>query len=249
MRGLVCFGSKTCARSRPSRVLAIFHCLMSSTLGYLVSQKCQVNLLLLHSRRSCNGSTSEKFCCITFCSQLSLSEVVKDLVWDNIFVSVDIIFEELMIWFQCLSTLLVVTDSDKVDTAHVQVWQLKVSKPSLWSFAVTILMDWGCYIIRWVCHIVGISSVLVLDPYASEHYLTLASFVRWHCTWHYITLSSVRHICCKCDGHAGNHERSLFCKARVSWYLGLCMLVPAFLVHRNRTRPTCIHCVYDSMYL
>jgi hypothetical protein len=176
--------SKTCARSRPSWVLATFHCLMSSTLGYPVSQKCQVNLLLLHSLRSCNGLTSENCCCISFCSQLNLSEVVQDLVWEDVFVSVDIIFEELMIWFQCLSSLLVVTDSDKLDTAHVQVWQLKVSKPSLWSFAVTILMDWGCYIIRWVCHIVGISSV-VLGPYASEHYLTLVSYiVRWDRTWY-----------------------------------------------------------------
>jgi len=123
MRGLVCFGSKTCARSRPSRVLAIFHCLMSSTLGYLVSQKCQVNLLLLHSRRSCNGSTSEKFCCITFCSQLSLSEVVKDLVWDNIFVSLDIIFKELMIWFQCLSTLLLQILTKSTHMCRLDSWR------------------------------------------------------------------------------------------------------------------------------
>jgi len=49
------------------------------------------------------------------------------------------------------------------------------------------------------------------------------------------TLSSVCHIAISVMVMP-EITRSLFCKARVSCYLGLCLLVPAFLAHR--TRPT-----------
>ena len=160
---------------------------------------------------------------------------MKHLVWDNIFVSLDIIFKELMIWFQCLSTLLLQILTKSTHMCRLDSWR----SPNfhyghllwlfLWTGVVTLLGEFVTLLAFQVIESLVLMQTNIIWPW----WLTLLGEIVHGtlCT----TLSSVCHIAISVMVMP-EITRSLFCKARVSCYLGLCLLVPAFLAHR--TRPT-----------